>query len=124
MNGRFHCAFTHPQLGAYLTVSNFAFLPCQIWLYTVEELRSTVIGEFFFEAFESKIDQRQRPTAFKEFLRGQEVRSIREVIALGAVHFQRNDGHSAAAFLRLLAIPFVRQEMIQRSQQKRSKLAP
>src|SRR5215470_17116150 len=101
MNGRFYRAFTHPQLGSYLTVGNLAVRPCQKWLYTVEEARSTVIGEFFFEAFESKIDHRQRPTAFKEFLRGKEVRSIREVIAFGAVHFQRNDGHPAAAFLRL-----------------------
>src|SRR2546428_3615008 len=110
MNGRFHRPFTHPQLGAYLAVGELAVRPRQKWLYIIEEALSTAVGEFFFEAFESKIDHRQRPTAFKELLRGKEVRSICAVIALGAVHFQWNDGYPAAAFLRLFAIPFVGQE--------------
>src|SRR5262245_56658254 len=117
MNGRFHRPFIHSQLGSYLSVGNLAVRPSQKWLYTIEEPLFTFISEFFFEAFEKKIDHRQRPTAFKEFLRGKEVRSVRAVVAFGAVHSQRNDGHPAAALLRLLAIPFVRQEMIQSSQQ-------
>src|SRR5215813_5828309 len=113
MNSRFYRLFAHPKLSSYLAVGNIAIHSCQKCLYTAVESRSTFICVLFYEAFERKMDHGQRPAAFKEFLRGEEVRPVRAVITLGAVHFQRNDGHPAAALLRLLAIPFISQEMIQ-----------
>src|SRR5207248_3198013 len=66
------------------------------------------------------VQERHRPAAFIQFVGGKLMSRLEAVPALGSLLVQRNDVKFSAALHSLSAIPFIRQEVLERSEQKRA----